>query len=599
MPTIIGTDDPETLDGSSGDDDIFGLGGDDILNGLGGNDLLDGGSGNDQHNGGTGDDIYFIDSGGDLVDEADGEGFDIVYALASFTLADSVWVERLSSANHALTTALTLTGNVRDNDVYGGQGIDTLSGGGGHDILLGFGGGDTLDGGSGNDLLLGMGGDDAIDGGEGNDQLWGGDGTNTLTGGAGNDIYFIEGGTDAIVETDGGGFDIVYVLASFTLAESVWVERLSSADHGLTTALTLTGNSRDNDVYGGQGVDTLSGGGGNDILLGFGGADWLDGGLGQDLMLGGGDADHFAFTTALGSTNIDTIFDFVAGTDQIFLSTTIFQGLPPDDLEDRFFSGTIIDAHTTPAIYHNRTTGQLFYDSNGYLAGGAIEFARVAPGTVLQKSDLELTPNSAPIANADNYSMMKGSGGVTTPFKANDTDVDGQQLWVHTIGTDTNAMVTVTRGLGSTSVTGVYGTLTGGAKSDQWGYSLDNNDPDTIAIVPGTTVTETFYYQITDGNNGSPDFTVYPNAAFAFGTITIQITAAPSGVASVSIVGTAAAEPAPADPPLAQDPGGWPGGIDPAALFAADDVAALAMAWVSHAAPASVQSLDALWVAPA
>jgi VCBS repeat-containing protein len=593
MAMIAGTENPDTLDGTSGDDVIVGLGGNDILNGLGGNDLLVGGPGDDQHNGGTGDDLYHVESAGDVVNEADGEGFDIVYTYASFALLDSSWIERLSSINHQHTTTLTLTGNIRDNDVWGGQGIDTLNGGGGNDSLLGFGANDFLNGGSGNDRMWGMDGDDQLDGGEGNDELSGGAGANTLAGGLGDDIYFVESDRDSITEADGEGFDTVYVFDGFTLPDSVRVERLSSADHLLDTALTLTGNIHDNQIWGGIGLDTLSGGGGTDILVAFDGEDSLDGGLGADLMIGGGGADYFNFTTALGATNSDTISDFLPGTDKIFLSTEIFQGLPPDDLENRFFSGTFIDTLTTPAIYHNRTTGQIFYDSNGNAAGGSTEFARVTPGLVLTKSDFVLTPNSAPIANADDYAVMKGGAGFLTPFKDNDVDVDGQQLWVNSVGTDTDAMVIVTRGLSNTSVTGIYGTLSGGAKSDQWGYTLDNADPDTIAIAPGTTVTETFYYEITDGNSGSPNFTLYPNAAFTIGTITIQITAAPSGIARAAILGPPA--PDPVDPPAAPDPAGGPVGIDPGAVFASEDAGAPAMAWLGH----FPQAMPHGWDAPA
>src|SRR6476469_1306965 len=65
--TVVGTDNPETLDGTSGDDQLFGYGGNDILNGLDGNDQLYGGAGIDTTNGGLGNDWHFVDNAGDIV----------------------------------------------------------------------------------------------------------------------------------------------------------------------------------------------------------------------------------------------------------------------------------------------------------------------------------------------------------------------------------------------------------------------------------------------------------------------------------------------------------------------------------------------------
>ena len=57
MPTIAGTDAPETLDAAdgvtNGNDIVLGYGGGDRLFGLGGNDMLRGGSGADRLDGGA------------------------------------------------------------------------------------------------------------------------------------------------------------------------------------------------------------------------------------------------------------------------------------------------------------------------------------------------------------------------------------------------------------------------------------------------------------------------------------------------------------------------------------------------------------------
>lgn len=87
-----------------------------------------------------------------------------------------------------------LTGGGGDDALQGGNGKDRIVGGSGDDYLYGnnandrlFGGDgdDMLDGGNGNDYCEGDEGDDRLQGGRGDDTLDGGDGSNLLDGGAG------------------------------------------------------------------------------------------------------------------------------------------------------------------------------------------------------------------------------------------------------------------------------------------------------------------------------------------------------------------------------------------------------------------------------
>lgn len=71
--------------------------------------------------------------------------------------------------------SLTLLGDVKDDDLIGGNGHDTLNGG------------------SGNDQLTGLAGDDLISGGDGRDRLDGGVGSDTLVGNDGADIFVYSG----------------------------------------------------------------------------------------------------------------------------------------------------------------------------------------------------------------------------------------------------------------------------------------------------------------------------------------------------------------------------------------------------------------------
>ncbi|MFM5463939.1 VCBS domain-containing protein, partial [Aeromonas simiae] len=114
--------------------------------------------------------------------------------------------------------------------------------------------GDRLFGGAGNDILYGQGGDDELHGDAGNDILFGGSGNDLLAGDEGND------------QLDGG-----------------------------------------------SGHDTLQGGSGNDQLAGGLGNDILIGGSGDDLLHGNGGADTFVWQkgdSVAGSLTRDHVVDF-------------------------------------------------------------------------------------------------------------------------------------------------------------------------------------------------------------------------------------------------------------------------------------------------
>jgi Ca2+-binding RTX toxin-like protein len=160
-------------------------------------------------------------------------------------------------------------------DLYSGGGdgdtftsIENVVGSAFEDVLLGDAGNNTLFGLDGVDLLGGQGGDDILVGGAGAD---------VLDGGFGADVYFIDNASDAIVEAaNDGASDSILTSANYSLNSGVYVETLSAADPGATTALRLAGhsladaiigNAGDNFINGAAGSDTLTGLGGNDILM--------------------------------------------------------------------------------------------------------------------------------------------------------------------------------------------------------------------------------------------------------------------------------------------------------------------------------------------
>ncbi|WP_439595146.1 LamG-like jellyroll fold domain-containing protein [Falsiroseomonas sp.] len=151
---VIGRGGDDVLDGAGGHDALLGGADADTLRGGEGNDTLNGNAGADEMAGGFGDDVYLVDSLGDAVMEAAGQGRDRVNASVSVTLSDNVEDLLLTAAG------LTGTGNEMSNRLIGSAGDDVLLGLAGNDVLQGLGGNDTLEGGAGRDRLQGGAGAD-------------------------------------------------------------------------------------------------------------------------------------------------------------------------------------------------------------------------------------------------------------------------------------------------------------------------------------------------------------------------------------------------------------------------------------------------------
>jgi len=384
------------------------------ITGLDSNDLLLSTAGSANLSGGTGNDTYVIDDAGDRIFELSGQGSDIAYALVDHQLEPGSEVERLSAIDWTFTTPLSLTGNELVNLIEGNAGANVLNGGAGADRMLGFGGNDLYvvdnagdqvveTAGQGSDTVyaladyqLGFGSEierlsaidwtftnalsltgnelaNLIEGNAGANTLNGGAGVDVMVGFGGNDVYVVDNAGDQVIEAAGQGSDIVYALADYTLAAGSDIERLSAIDWTLTNALNLTGNALANLIEGNAGVNVLNGGDGSDTLVGFGGA------------------DTFAFTTALGAGNVDTILDFVHGTDKLALENAIFDQLVPGALGASLFHAGAAATDEDQRIIYDQATGNLYYDADGNGAQAAVLFATLQSHPVLTASDFIVT----------------------------------------------------------------------------------------------------------------------------------------------------------------------------------------------------------------
>ncbi len=354
----------EKATGGSGDDTLIGNDAANVLNGRGGADHM---------TGGLGDDWYHVDSMGDVIVEAEGEGdVDRVFASVSYALTAGAAIEILSTSLQVGTGAIDLTGNELNNVVVGNNGANRLDGGDGadslyghlgSDILIGGLGDDRLDGGLGvdtadysgatggvnanlltrtatgqgndllldienlvgssfNDILRGSAAANELSGGDGDDILDGREGADTLIGGLGNDWHYVDNAGDVVVEISGeGSVDRVFAASSYQLSAAAEIEILSTSLQVGVTAIDLTGNAFSQAIVGNNGANRLDGGAGHDTLYGHGGADVLIGGSGDDVMWGGGDADVFLYRTPEGGGGLgsDLIRDFADGVDRIQL----------------------------------------------------------------------------------------------------------------------------------------------------------------------------------------------------------------------------------------------------------------------------------------
>jgi Ca2+-binding RTX toxin-like protein len=227
-----------------------------------------------------------------------------------------------------------------------GNGTDTFTG---IEYLIGSLGDDRMTGAAGNETFAGIAGDDKMAGGAGNADTVSyffdptGVTVNLATGKASDGF----GGTDTL-----SGFEIVT---------------------GSLFDDTITGDARANTLNGLAGKDTLNGGAGSDVLA------------------GGDGADTFAFSDALNAkNNVDTLADFVSGTDRITLAQSVFTALSVGKLASNAFVQAAAAMTTKQHIVYNAATGDVFYDADGSGAGAAIAFAKVTPKQTLVAADFKV-----------------------------------------------------------------------------------------------------------------------------------------------------------------------------------------------------------------
>ena len=392
--TITTGDDRDTVIGGTGDDVIDGGIDDDVIEGGDGADRIVGGEGSDEIDGGIGNDTIYAgldpDSGvSDVVNIEDdgsnplfgadlrpdngidtvhgGEGDDVIFGADD---ADFLYGDEGNDLIFGEIDNDYIEGGDGEDSLSGGQGDDTISGGDDTDIILGGSGGDSLDGDGGNDLVLGGDGDDIITGGDGIDILDGEDGNDTIDGGADSDLIAGEIGDDRLI--GGGGADALIGGAG--------------NDTLFGDGVDGEGNTADG------GADFLFGGDGDDSLIGGTGNDTLDGADGADFMSGGDDRDTFIEVSAG-----DTIIGGEGGddVDTLVVSGTSIVDYDPSDPE----SGTIT-----------------FYDFGSLTPTGTATFSEIENVVFVEELPNPIEPDENDDSEAIDIGDIVIGGGVTDPF---------------------------------------------------------------------------------------------------------------------------------------------------------------------------------------
>ncbi|MGO4526542.1 hypothetical protein AB4097_16965 [Microvirga sp. 2MCAF35] len=169
-------------------------------------------------------------------------------------------------------------------------------------------------------------------------------------------------------------------------SHTITVKVVGSTGFSHTQALTVqVGDVVRENVTGNDFAHYLVGGADIDIFSGMGGNDTLSGGDGKDTLTGGAGKDVFVFNTKPNKkTNVDTIKDFRAKDDDIWLDDVVFKGLgkagtmvaPKKMAAKAFYAGS--KAHDNDdRIIFDKGKGVLYYDPDGDGAKAQIAIAKL------------------------------------------------------------------------------------------------------------------------------------------------------------------------------------------------------------------------------
>lgn len=333
--TITGNALANVLTGNGGNDTLTGLGGDDSLRGGGGDDTLSGRAGNDTIDGGAGTDtVRFAANWADMSVSVDPVRGVIISSTADGTdtitnaefFVDGAGVRKTSADLLPSFSIAADSASVSEGD----SGTTAIS------FTV------SLSAATATDQSVGW----AADFGRGEDQAAADDFTGPLAG-------------TAVIKAGSTTASVVLSIVGDTAMEyhEAFSVMLSNPSSNLSIATASAAATIDNDDFitmvdvplyvlsfgddtwiGSEEAERIFGRSGNDILSGAGGNDRIIGGTGQDTLTGGSGVDIFRFgngalagTVTAAGYQCDTVTDFEAGTDKIYLRGADANPATPDD----------------------------------------------------------------------------------------------------------------------------------------------------------------------------------------------------------------------------------------------------------------------------
>jgi len=368
------------------------------------------------------------------------------FQLDDFTVADLFHnVDVIYDATEGEAGSYTrIDGANNAETVYGSEGVDNATmrlgddvyhGNGGNDLIVGHGGADKLYGDAGNDIFTVGGFGSGVQGttskaDDGNAEWVNGANGDLVVGGSGTDTFRITTGIGADTKAHG---TIVLNNSNFQSMEVVQVGgtvgRINTEDSALqllndhyyfkangtvadlSNTLGNNGGTINNVVVDASGV-TINGlrfeGNGNtqtfigttkaDVFVGNGGNDTLTGGAGADkfvfgkvhemVVTGAATAPQSYVDTAFNLTGVDTITDFLHGTDKIELHLDQYTNLVGFSAANLVSSASGAAADANDYLLFNTTSKMLSYDADGNGAGAAINIATLTGVTTFTASDV-------------------------------------------------------------------------------------------------------------------------------------------------------------------------------------------------------------------
>ena len=369
------------IKGGDGNDRLYGGpgGGNDTLHGQDGNDHIFGGKGNDTLDGGDGNDHLWGNSGTDIY--KGGAGNDTIYASKD------------------------------DTNIDGGDGIDTLS----YARLEDDPGPIVLSDSTINiENVIGSQDDDMITGDANNNVIEGGEGGDTMTGGGSMD-----GDTLSYVGSDAG----VRVTLLDEAVSGNWIDASrghASGDSATDQSFWhILGSMYDDDLVGNSRANSLMGGDGDDELTGMGGSDLIEGGAGADVMDGGDESnvgdmfDWLSYASSDAGVTINLARQLATGGhatgDEIVTAEEDHDGDPEtDEIDVSTFESVRGSAHDDNLTGDHRTNflegGAGADDLDG---GGGFDVASFGRAKMGVTVDLGASKGTGGEAEGDTYSNIE------------------------------------------------------------------------------------------------------------------------------------------------------------------------------------------------